>query len=84
MSDHYDGGSAFPVANMGSANPGGIEEGVRMARGMTLRDYFAAAALQGILGRPQSSPGDHKKEPAGFAAFAYECADAMLKTRTAR
>lgn len=45
-------------------------------RGMTLRDYFAAKAMQGVL----SSPSD----PASFEAvgvFAYKVADAMLAER---
>lgn len=45
-------------------------------RGMTLRDYFAAKAMQGVL----SSPTD----PASFEAvgvFAYKVADAMLAER---
>ena len=45
-------------------------------RGMTLRDYFAAKAMQGVL----SSPSD----PASFEAvgvFAYKVADAMIAER---
>lgn len=45
-------------------------------RGMTLRDYFAAKAMQGLL----SSPSD----PASFEAvgvFAYKVADAMIAER---
>ena len=45
-------------------------------RGMTLRDYFAAKAMQGVL----SSPTD----PASFEAvgvFAYKVADAMIAER---
>ena len=46
--------------------------------GMTLRDYFAAAALQGLI-----SEGDApaKWTPAIFAMNAYEFADAMLIAR---
>ena len=45
------------------------------ATGMTLRDYFAAKAMQGILfeGLP----------PEETAKNAYEMADAMLKAREA-
>lgn len=43
--------------------------------GMTLRDYFAAAALTGLLA---SSTGD---QPENFAKGAYLMADAMLAAR---
>lgn len=46
--------------------------------GRTLRDDFAAAALQGWL--TSFGPGDAAK-PASVASFAYECADAMLAER---
>jgi hypothetical protein len=42
--------------------------------GMTLRDYFAAKALQGICARVHWSYS-------GAAIDAYEYADAMLKAR---
>jgi len=60
-----DGGPAFPTP-----------VGVQHNDGMTLRDYFAAAALQGMLTDPN-------KEGSGseFARDAYSCADAMLKAR---
>ena len=45
--------------------------------GMTLRDYFAAAALQGMLSEPSL-----KATPEEFASKSYELADAMLKART--
>jgi hypothetical protein len=43
---------------------------------MTLRDYFAAKAMQGLLACPL---GDGTKQD--FARLAYEYADAMLKAR---
>lgn len=42
-------------------------------KGMTLRDYFAAKAMQGIL--------FECLELQDTAKFAYELADAMLKAR---
>jgi hypothetical protein len=42
--------------------------------GMTLRDYFAAKAMQTVL---SSSSGHHKN----IAELAYQLADAMLKAR---
>jgi hypothetical protein len=45
--------------------------------GMSLRDYFAAKAMQGILA-DSSTP-----EIMDIAGAAYEIADAMLKARQA-
>lgn len=48
--------------------------------GMTLRDYFAAKAMQGIcvnVGRN----GFELISMSGIAEYAYELADAMLKAR---
>jgi hypothetical protein len=55
--------------------------------GMTLRDYFAAQAMQGLLanGWCASLRNDHYGENAGnstVAIDAYMMADAMLKART--
>jgi hypothetical protein len=44
--------------------------------GMTLRDYFAAAALQGVL----ASPDTMGSQPS-IAGYAYQFADAMLAER---
>ena len=49
--------------------------------GMTLRDYFAAAALTGYLGNPE---GNSKWEISDVAQFCYRQADAMLKAREAK
>jgi hypothetical protein len=49
--------------------------------GMTLRDYFAAKAMQGICnGRSHT---DLKGHAIASAKVAYELADAMLKAREA-
>ena len=48
-------------------------------RGMTIRDYFASAAMQGVL-----SNGNTKFNEGwmtGLAKGAYEIADAMLEAR---
>jgi hypothetical protein len=60
------GGPAFPVAYGG----GRIE-------GMTLRDYFAAKAMQAIIGDPKSK----ESTPAFVSEWAWKHADAMLKAR---
>lgn len=53
-----------------------LEDSQGVSLGMTLRDYFAAKALQGILADTNTG-GDH----ADLAADAYAYADAMMKAR---
>ena len=48
-------------------------------KGMTLRDYFAARAVQGQLSRPSAGYLTEKDH----AEYAYMMADAMLKAREA-
>ena len=61
-----NGGPAFPVA--------GSEHNYRI-EGMTLRDYFAAKAMQAMI---------TAHEPQGaIPGWAYEMADEMLRAREA-
>ena len=49
---HDDGGPAFPVPPDQAVSTGDYRDGMAVCAagtGMTLRDYFAAAALQGLL-----------------------------------
>lgn len=46
--------------------------------GMKLRDYFAAAALQGMLANPECQA----KTYVDFAEVSYRQADAMLEARS--
>lgn len=46
-------------------------------KGMTLRDYFAAKAMQGLLSSDVNAPLET------FAKQSYKVADAMLKAREA-
>ena len=48
-------------------------------QGMTLRDYFAAKAMQAILSNPE-----FQEEDSQLAMYAYNVADAMLKQRGER
>lgn len=49
------------------------------AAGMSLRDYFAAKALQGLMAsRNPNSPRFH---PTDDASYVYAVADAMLAAR---
>lgn len=74
-----NGGPAFPRAGFGFAYPGGGNECEPSESGMTLRDWFAGMALQGILAN--SGVGSSVK---GYAADAYDLADKMLDEREAR
>ena len=62
-----------------SAFPWQIDNGETMRghKGMTLRDYFAAKAMQGLL----ASNRDLSWRELG--ALSYDAADAMLKAREA-
>lgn len=67
MKTPQDGGPAFPIE-------------LRVAyetAGLSIRDYFAAAALQGMLGL--YAPHDYTHR--AFALAAYNYADAMLAER---
>ena len=66
------GGAAFPQVNLKDYQGLLIPD---LQKGMTLRDYFAAKAMQGLVGAPQSFPR------ATIAEHAYLMADAMLKAR---
>ena len=59
-----DGGTAFPCPVEGTS-------------GMSLRDYFAAAALTGLL----ASPDPTLPNPEGIAKVCYRFADAMIVER---
>jgi hypothetical protein len=61
-----NGGPAFPAMHFDL----GDDE-----HGMTLRDYFAAKAMLGLLNSTRIS------QPDWIAKDAYEMADAMLKER---
>lgn len=61
-----DGGPAFPdIRGLG-------------ANGMTLRDYFAAKAMEGQIARDEEAAGARIKD---ISEYAYRIADAMLAER---
>jgi len=68
MSTINDGGPAFPLKEPLSSDH----------EGMTLRDYFAAKAMQGWL----SNPGPSDETIHAVAQWSYRVADAMLKARS--
>ena len=65
-----DGGPAFPLLTLGTVSP---------FQGMTLRDYFAAAALSGLLasGRTPDAAG----QELNLEEAAYRLATRMLAHR---
>jgi hypothetical protein len=65
-----NGGEAFP------SHPQADIQYNFIAHGMSLRDYFAAKALQGLLANP-----DKAWVESVYAKFAYKLADAMLESR---
>jgi hypothetical protein len=65
---------------------GTVSEYERLCAGMTLRDYFAAKALAGMLAYPgdESRGSDHNNSTPEYVALdAYVYADAMLRARGA-
>jgi hypothetical protein len=73
------GGPAFPhVADLVQHSPdGGITTKPITSNGMTLRDYFAAQAMNALI----LEMADWKYAPEALAKYAYAQADAMLKVR---
>ncbi len=83
-----DGGTAFPRFRLSGEYVEGMLytiDGVE--KGMTLRDYFAAAALQGMMSSPHHLSEDHDKgsvaerNTKNFSRKAYAMADAMISER---
>ena len=73
-----DGGSAFPYKRQIRCN-GEVIDYV-MESGLSIRDYFAAAALQGLMA--EYDPEDELEQH--IAKWSYKAADAMLKAREAK
>lgn len=70
-----DGGSAFPQHGW-SKDPDVRAYMAQAGLGMSLRDYFAAKAMNGILSDPLI-----RDVPEDIAVVAYQLADAMLAVR---
>lgn len=78
MTDKNTGGPAFPV----TLQPGEMYKSHAEFDGMTLRDYFAAKAMQAMI---TTAAGPCMDGLDGFefhtASAAYRIADAMLEAR---
>lgn len=72
MNKTNTGGPAFPAQWFDEPT-----DDIAFAQGMTLRDYFAAKAMQGMMTDPNILGCDK------IAEWAYQQADAMLKEREA-
>ena len=105
MSTINHGGPAFPVVTRGNCEDGSNQFGHQFSHstwqfpGMTLRDYFAAKAMQGLLAMERASEfvdeygcevGDEPGSVGTLFAHtqfladeAYMIADMMLKAREA-
>jgi len=75
-----NGGAAFPTKNwqQPAIRASGYSEG------MSLRDYFAAKAMVGLIMRDDMGAFNFltfSDDPVRFALWAYDIADAMLKAR---
>lgn len=71
MGEIKDGGPAFPESYIGDDIPN-----IGIGGGMSLRDWFAGMALQGLLACEESGVGIER-----FAEASYKFADAMLAER---
>lgn len=79
MTTKTDGGHAFPTQSW--EYDGGDRVLQYQEPGMTLRDWFAAKALQGLLAAQIHGFNNDWFADGTFARMAYEMADAMLKVR---
>ena len=69
MSEAITGGPAFPNPHFANY------------KGMTLRDYFAAKAMQGLITSASLSRTESWYDEERVAESAYKMADAMQKAR---
>jgi hypothetical protein len=75
---HAEGGPAFPVSIPGCGDNGW--------HGMTLRDWFAGVAMQGMMANSEGAPSlvaEAKSPSKAIAGMAYMIADEMLAARVA-
>jgi len=76
------GGSAFPeIYTDAKVNEHNQEYGdTYSVGGMTLRDYFSAKAMQGVLSSPDLK-SEIQNNPQWVAALSFRFADAMIRER---
>ena len=82
-----DGGAAFPFPDRIMCKDDLGRQVIENHEGMSLRDYFAAKAMQGQLANPRSNEAVAKMDigtneaAALHAKYAYIMADAMIRAR---
>lgn len=69
-----DGGQAFPQTKLVENERGVMYP--EIIPGISMRDYFAAKAMQGIFSDPE-----FHGTPEKLAEYAYQVADAMMQER---
>jgi hypothetical protein len=75
MNEEEKGWRAFPMVFEKIVGEGMKE--INIQKGITIRDYFAAKAMQGML----AENGGGASSNADLAVFAYRIADEMMKAR---
>lgn len=79
MTTNNDGGPVFPVQEIFDERSGDILQ--YASEGMSLRDYFAAHAMNGLIASPRGPADGSAPTNTFYAKMAYVVADAMLKAR---
>jgi len=77
MSNTNTGGPAFPQVELDQVTGNPCDQ----HSGMTLRDYFAAKAMQGLITSASLNRTESWYDEERVAESAYKMADAMLKAR---
>jgi hypothetical protein len=81
--DKQSGGPAFPIVEYKQPVGGGSHM-MTIIGGMTLRDYFAAKAMQGFCATLTGVTNETLPRWEILAMDAYTLADAMLRAREAK
>ena len=76
MNNTYTGGPAFPLHS--EVRPSMDTEWC----GMTLRDWFAGMAMQGLIASPRGPINGQDATDKWYAEAAYMVADAMIQERS--
>ena len=76
-----DGGPAFPSEVINEVLGNGARRDWKNYKGMSLRDYFAAKAMQGELASQNIDESWPERSDDHLAKRCYHVADAMLEER---
>lgn len=77
-----DGGQAFPVTHtLPGYVDGELKPGFHGKEGMSLRDYIASKAMQGMMSDPNWGSPERSPYIEALARQAYMVADAMIAER---